>query len=371
MSFSRVRSLLSQAELDGLVATSYENVAHMSGAVIMTQRSIPERLAAVVLSHDADPTMVICTIEEAQVRRDSRISDIRGYTEFATSPTETIAEVLREKGLDRGRVGIEMRVLSAHYYQELRELLPEVSFEPADKLLDRVRMIKTPEEIALLERAALATDRAIRSAYEIGDVGISDKVVADALANGIQSSGADSVAFLVLGAGPSAALAHPVPLDRPLEEGDIVRCDVGGYYSGYLSDLARSAVVGEPSAEQRRLYENLWQIHEETLASVRPGIRASDLFHTCEKAFKQRGMTLSLPHIGHSMGLGLHENPMLSPFDDTVLEENMVIAIEPAHKEDGPILHVEDLIAVTADGGRILSRSADWSELFVINGRSN
>ncbi len=368
MVFERTRALMAEEDIDAIVATSYENVAYLSGAVIMTQRQIPDRLAAVILPLEGEPTMVVCTIEEAQARRDSRIPDIRGYVEFVTSPTQTIAEVVREKGLDRARLGVEMKVLSAHYFQELKDHLPHAIFVPADRTLDVLRAVKSREEIDLLQKAALSTDQAIRSAYECGGPGVSDKALSDALANGIQANGADSVAFLVLGAGPGAALAHPVAANRPLEEGDIVRCDVGGFYSGYYSDLARTAVVGRATPEQERTYDMLWQIHEETIQAARPGVRAKDLFLSCKKAFERWGLSLNLPHIGHSLGLGLHEHPILNPFNETILEEGMVLAIEPVHRVgNGPIFHVEDLVEVTAGGGRVLSRSADWSKLFVMD----
>jgi Xaa-Pro aminopeptidase len=357
---------MSQAGLDGLIVTSFENVSYFSGAIIMTQRLVPERLAAVVFPLEGDPAMVVCAIEEAEARRDSRIQDIRGYVEFATSPIDVIAEVVRQKALDRSRLGLEMKVLTAEYFLELSKQLPHASLKRADHLLDTVRMAKSSEEIALLERAALATDNAIRSAYENARPGVTDKAVADHIANAIQVNGADSVAFLVFGAGPSAAIAHPVAMNRPLCEGDIVRCDVGGYYSGYYSDLARMAVVGRATADQRKVYRNLVQIHEELTAQARPGIRAKDLYFASREAFERRGMQMNLPHVGHSLGLALHENPILNPFNETILEENMVLSIEPMHKATGPIFHVEDLIVVTPEGGRVISRSTDWSDLFEI-----
>lgn len=363
---NKAQTAMRQAGLDGLIATSFENVSYLSGAIIMTQRLIPDRLAAVVLPVQGAPTMVVCTIEEAHARRDSRIQDVRGYVEFAKSPVEVIAEVVREKDLDRSRLGLELRVLSADYFLDLSRLLPRASLERADHLLDTLRMIKSAEEIALLERAALATDRAIRSAYESARPGTTDKAVADHLANTIQMNGADSVAFLVLAAGPSAALAHPVAANRPLREGDVVRCDVGGYYSGYYSDLARTAVVGRATAEQRKIYRDLWEIHEKLISLARPGVRAKDLYSASLEAFESRGMHMSLPHVGHSLGLGLHESPILNPFNETVLEENVVLAIEPVHKSNGAIFHVEDLVVVTPQGGKVMSRSADWSNLFEI-----
>ena len=77
----------------------------------------------------------------------------------------------------------------------------------------------------------------------------------------------------MLGAGPNAALAHPFAANLTLREGDIVRCDVGGSYSGYYSDLARTAVVGRANSQQAEIYAKLWEIHEETIAAARPGAR--------------------------------------------------------------------------------------------------
>ncbi len=110
MSFQRARALMAEAGIDCVVATSYENVAYLSGAIIMTQRQIPDRLAAVVLPLEGEPTMVVCNIEEAQAQRDSRIPDIRAYVEFVTSPVQAIAEVVQEKGLERARLGAGLSV---------------------------------------------------------------------------------------------------------------------------------------------------------------------------------------------------------------------------------------------------------------------
>lgn len=366
MAVARAQAALRDgADFDVVLATSYENVAYLSGAFIITQRSIPDRLGAVVIPREGPPAMVVCNIEESLARRDSRIADIRTYVEFEMSPVEAIASVLREKGLERATIGFEARVLTAHYFEELKSRLPHANLRPADAFLNGLRMIKTEDEIALLERAALATDRTIRSAFESSGPGTPEKAVADAMAGGLQQNGADALAFLVLAAGPSAGIVHAAAQNRALERGDLLRCDIGGYFSGYYSDLARTAVVGRAAPQQRDIYRRLWEVHDEVIGQARPGVHAKDLFFACDQAFKRRGMEVSLPHIGHSLGIGLHEHPVLHPFNDTVLREGMVLAIEPVYRTDGAIYHVEDLVAVTASGPRVLSRSADWSDLVV------
>lgn len=360
----RARRRAEELGLDAIVATSYESVSHLSGASIMTQRAIPDRLEIVVAPVDADPVFLVCNIEEAQVRADSWIEDIRVYVEFVETPVAALAKLLREMGLESGRLGLELRQLVAADYAELIDAIPDATIVPVDAVLAELRVVKSPTEIALLSDAALRTDAAIRRAFEAAGPGTTERQVASMLAAEVQAS-ADSLAFLAFGAGPSAGIAHPVATDRPLERGDVLRCDVGGQYSGYYSDLARSAVVGEASPELTSDYARLWEAHEEVISQVAPGVPASHLYAACVKAFERRGLTLNLPHIGHSLGLGLHEAPMLSPFDDTELREGMMIAVEPAHRDGGPILHVEDLVLVTVDGHKVVSRSADWSTLLV------
>lgn len=361
---ARARERAEAMGLDAVVATSYESVSHLSGASIMTQRAIPDRLEIVVAPVAGDPVFLVCNIEEAQVREDSWIDDIRTYVEFVETPVAALVDLLREMGLDRGTLGFEVRQLVAADHADLVARIPGATVVPVDAMLAELRAIKSAAEVELLSRAAQRTDAAIRRAFEAAGPGTTERQVASVLAAEIQAT-ADSLAFLAFGAGPSAGIAHPVATDRPLERGDVMRCDVGGQYGGYYSDLARSAVIGEATPGLASDYARLWEAHEEVISHVAPGVPASHLYAVCVEAFKRRGLTLNLPHIGHSLGLGLHEAPMISPFDDTELREGMMLAVEPAHRDGGPILHVEDLVLVTANGHEVVSRSADWSTLLV------
>ena len=367
MVIERLRELAREHNLDGVIATSFENVCYLTQAVIYTQILIPQRLAALVVPVSVgEPTFVVCTIEESFALEESTIEDIRGYEEFNESPLEIFADVAREKGIDAGRIGVEMRVLTAGDLEELRSRLPDATFVAVDDVFDSIRMVKSPEEIERLGEIFLATDKAIRSAYESAYVGATESEVLDVLVDGLMAAGADYLPFLCLGAGPNVFHTHPTAGEYRIAEGDLIACDVGGRFAGYYSDLARTAVIGRATPHQLEMYRNLWEIHERVIARAKPGVRASDLYWLCRDAFEQRNMTLSLSHIGHSIGLGLHERPMICPTDHTELQEGMTLAIEPAARDETGAFHVEDLVEITAEGCRVLSRSADWSELLVI-----
>ncbi len=150
-----------------------------------------------------EPVYVVCGLEEAQAREDSRIQDIRPYVEFAESPVELAAAALREIGKERGRIGYEAAFLTAHYYDQLKRALPAARLVPADRFFDRVRMIKTAAEQQLLEDAFLATDRAIRRAFIQTAPGQTEKQVSDRLQGELLREGAGALPSRFCAAAPT------------------------------------------------------------------------------------------------------------------------------------------------------------------------
>lgn len=361
----RLAKIVQEGGYDAVVATSFPNVYYASQALIMTQVSIPDRLAAVVWPAHRDPIFVVCSIEASLAERDSWIRDIRTYEEFVTSPAALIASALTEAAQPCRRVGVEMRHLTAHYMDELRRTLPTVDFVACEGLFDRARAVKDRDEVSRLASAAQATDRAIWEAFATATPGRREREIAADFQRRLLDGGSDTIAFCVLGSGENASLAHPLASERVTRNGDLLRVDVGGSFSGYFSDLARTMVVGRASDHQRDVYRRLWDVHETVIAAVRPGVRARDLYQLCARSFERLGLSFKMSHIGHSLGIGLHESPMLKPQDESELAPGMTLAIEPMHFEPtGERYHVEDLIEVTENGHRVVSRAGKWNTLF-------
>lgn len=361
----RLQKMVEGSGYDAVVATSFANVYYASGALIMTQISIPDRLAAVIWPVHADPVLVLCSIEASMGERDSWIRDMRTYEEFVTSPGMLIAEVLKEKVQPCRRVGVEMRHLTAHYIDEIRHALPGVEFVACDGLLEKARAVKDADEVKRLTSAAQVTDQAIWDAFKAAAPGHRERDVAADFQRRLLGGGSDTVAFCILASGENTALAHPIASSRVLRDGDLLRVDVGGSFQGYFSDLARTMVVGRASQRQRDVYRRLWEVQETVIAAVCPGIRAGDLYDLCARSFQRLGLSFEMPHIGHSLGIGLHEAPIIKPHDGTELLPGMMLAIEPLHFEPtGERYHVEDLIEVTESDPRIVSRAGNWETLF-------
>lgn len=370
MNRARFETLLIQSPFDAVVASSLNNVYYTSGALIETQRRIPLRLALVVWPKEGQPTLIVGDIEETLARRESHLEDVRVYVEFRQSPIEALASVLEEKGLSSARVGIEEDHLVARYYAELRTRLPRCAFSRADESFDDARKIKTDAEVELMGTAARTTEEAIADGYRASRVGSSEREIALRIIEKLLLAGADSMRFMVLGAGENSIHAHHIPTNRAVLAGDTIRLDCGAYFRGYASDIARMAFVQRASPGQRDLYRRIYEIHEETIQAVRPGVRANDVYRAAASAFERRGLAFKSPHVGHGLGVGGgHENPILHPLNEEILQAGTVLAVEPVYMD--PHLggyHIEDLLLVTDDGVRKLSTATDPSEPFVISG---
>ena len=367
MNVEEFQRVMGETGFDAVVATSQPNVFYTSGALIMTQLAIPKRLAMTVLPKGGDDALLVCNIEESLARADSWIEDVRSYVEYAQTPIALLADVLKDKGLAAGRIGIDKMYLPVAHYEELAEALPRASLEACDELFDEVRSIKTEGEIERFAQAALATERAIVEAFREAKVGSTEAGVLRSITEKVGRAGASHTLFGVLRAGDQSFHAHPAARERELEPGDLVGVDFGAVFDGYGSDVARMAIVGDASDLQAEMYDKHRRVQRKAVECMRAGVRASEVYEVCVQAYADFGIELPGPHVGHGFGLSLHEAPMLQPQNSQELRSNMLIYIEPVIVDERVgALQLEDLILVKEDGAEIITTYADTEELFVI-----
>lgn len=357
-----------QEGLTALVAMSPENFIYVSGANIETTHYLRPRQAFAVIPAAADPFLLVCTMEQSQTVEESWVRDVRGYTEFVHDPVGRLAEELQAAGLTNGRMGLDMDFIPAADFQRLSGLLPNVDFINTTEVVARVRAIKTADEVSRLEYAARQTHRAVLDALEESTLGDTERDIANRIGCNIINYGAENLLFLYFASG--ARTIHPhayAQHDRIPKEGDIIRLDVGGTYGQLSSDFARTYSAGSPTLAQRQIYAALVTAEENTIAAARPGMTAEDLFFVCRDEFVKNGLVFHMPHVGHSFGVELHENPMLRPGNKTVLQAGMVLNVEPGVRDDaGSLYHTEDLILITEGGSRLLTLGLAPKELPVL-----
>ena len=364
-----LRTAIDTGPFDAVIVSSQENTFYATGALILTQREIPLRLALTLWPRGGEPAFVVCGIEESLVRRQAWMSDVRPYVEFAESPVAMIAAAVRARGLARSHIGVEMDHLMAKYWDELRAALPDATFGDAGPLLTAVRVVKTPAEVERLQIAARALERAISRAYITARPGCTEKWLADTMATALLAEGADEVKAIVLSSGPRSVQSHAMPDGTtPIPPGATIRVDFVGVFGGYLADLARMACIGEPNATQRRYYDGLRAIEWAMIDACRPGTITAEVYAVGKAAYARvLGIETRKPHFGHSLGIGLHEEPLIHPANQTILEPGMVLCIEPTHAD--PALggfHIEDTIVVTNGAPRLLSDAVSTERITVI-----
>jgi Xaa-Pro aminopeptidase len=363
-----LKALVKKEGLDALICLSPENFAYVSGVFILTVALIRPRQAFAVVPAKGDPFLVICSIEKSLADSEGWIGDVRIYTEFADNPIDALVAALKDKGLDKAKTfGIDLDYLPVSSHERLTKHLPNVKLANTTEHVARIRAIKTKDEVAWLEKITKQTHRATLDAMAASKIGDTERMMADRIATNIINYGADGTLFMCFASGDRTPQAHAHATSRVPKEGEILRFDVGGTYGQWASDFARTYSIGKPSAMQREVHRKLCEAQEATINAVKPGVLAEDLFFICRDEFKKHGLPFHMPHIGHSFGIELHENPMFRPGDKTKLAAGMVLNIEPAvFDEERNCYHTEDLVVVTDTGHRLLTLGLAPKDLPVI-----
>lgn len=358
---ARLDAIIEARDLDAAVICSYQGLSYFGGTHIMTQVSVPDRLEFLVERKGGKATLFVCSIETSMVRSQSDIDDVREYTEFADDPAESLAGVLQDLGLESGRIGVELRRLPAASAEAIRRALSKVELVGIDDDVEIAQAVKRAEEIEMLQRGAQATlDAVLAAAAAAGSSTTEIEFCGDVYARMAAAGGVPE--FLVFAAGERGLQAHAEAVDAPFEAGTIWRIDVGARFDSVInSDLARTGIVGDPVPEQEELLAAVRATQDAGFAVIEPGRPAKDVFEAVKAEFGRQGLDFWMPHVGHGLGIGLHEFPMLEPRNDTPLEIGMVLNVEPMARIESrkECYHSEDLALVTEDGHRLLTKPQD------------
>jgi Xaa-Pro dipeptidase len=353
-----LRRSLADHRLAAAVMTSYESVSSFAHTNIATQPLVPYRLAFFFVPVEGPTALLLCNIEEAEAREVTSADDVSSYVEFAQDPIDALAELLAERGHDASAIGFELLRLSHGHVERLRAAAPRLDIRPADELINVATTIKSADEADALGQKALATQRAVERAAASLKVGATERECLRALIWELGQTGGRPE-FGVFGSGELTMLAHPPARDVAIVEGDLWRVDCGARFpDGQLSDLARTGVVGEPDAEQQECMQLVIESQSAAIELAVPGRPAKELYRAAARVMERGGFDLWIPHVGHGMGVGLHELPSLDPGNDAPLKAGMVLNIEPLMAVPGrnETYHTEDLVAVTEDGPHLLTQ---------------
>jgi Xaa-Pro dipeptidase len=356
----KVREAMAREGLDVIVPMSPENLAYASGAAPPSQKTVRSRLAAAIVPADgADTEVVTVKLEAPLVRSQSRLDRVTAYEEFVEHPIDVIAASLRDRGLDGARIGVETTYLPHADFERLRSVLPGAELRPVDALWSKLREIKTASEVDRIRHIGHAAQRITEECVALVSAGSTERELGNLITERYHQAGGDVLTMLVVASGERSAHLNGPPTDKVLEPGDVVRTDIIGTAGHYYSDVARTAIVGEPDAEQRKIYQLLIDVHRRCLDALRPGAISSDIYAIYHDAMAAAGLP-AYHFVGHGLGVTLHEEPFINPLKSVPLEEGMVLCIEPLTSIEGRFgMQVEDEVLITADGCELLTEASD------------
>jgi len=176
---------------------SPENFAYVSQAYIITVEMVRPRQAFAIIPKKGEPVVLICSIEKSQTEEESWIKDIRTYTEFTDYPIDALVSTLRDMGIKKGKIGIDLKYLPYLSFKRLAQLLPDVELTDTTDEIAKARSIKTEKEIESLEFAAKTTHEASIEAMAISKSGESEKIMANRMMTKMIEKGASGTFFLV------------------------------------------------------------------------------------------------------------------------------------------------------------------------------
>ncbi len=234
--------------------------------------------------------------------------------------------------------------------------LPDARHSFTDRTVGELRMRKQADEYALLKANALLNDAALLAGMAAITAGITELEVAEVVKSHYRSVGAEPL-FTVVAAGGNGAFPHHQTGRRPLARGDAVVVDIGGGRDGFVSDMTRMAIVGEPPAGYDEVHAVVERAVCAALAAARPGVQARAVDAAARQVIADAGYGDYFMHrTGHGLGIDVHEPPYITSASTTVLDVGMVFSIEPGIYLPGRFgIRLEDIVILRDDGPEVLS----------------
>ncbi|MDQ7069502.1 MAG: Xaa-Pro peptidase family protein [Rhodobacterales bacterium] len=354
--------LMAEQGLSGLLLMSEPEVRYFSGFHTLFWQS-PTRPWFLFIPSAGKPVAVIPEIG-ADLMRHTWVDDIRTWG--APAPDDDGLSLLTDLLQPLAVRGDTIGLMKGHEtslrmplgdYERLMNGLSGVKVADATGLIRSLRMLKSKAEIAKISHICAIGTHVFSEVPNMAHAGQPFEDLFRCFRREALLQGADDVPYLVGGAeqGGYHDVISP-PTKRPLATGDIFMLDTGATWDGYFCDFDRNFAVGQADDVSRRAYDVLWRATQTGIEAVRPGMTCRDLFQTMQDVIApmdNRGGNVG--RLGHGLGMQLTEWPSLAAFDDTIIQENMVLTLEPSLSYGaGRVMVHEENIVVETNGARLL-----------------
>lgn len=269
-----------------------------------------------------------------------------------------VGESIRDAGI--GRLAVESSTLPHASFVRLTEHLDGIETVEIGDQIDRLRWIKTPQEVAWQRQAIDITDNAYEHLRTLLKPGVTEREMANQIAISFLAQGADGWGFPpTVAFGPNSAKPHHEPGNRPLAEGDAIIIDIGATVHGYTADLTRTNWLGEPPPPLAEIYTIVQSAQDAALAAVAAGVPANVVDAAAREVIAGAGYGDQFVHsVGHGIGVRIHDGPIMHGRNEDPLPANSILTIEPGiYIRDVGGVRIEDVVLVTDEGYELLSHA--------------
>lgn len=380
----RARRIMKEDGIDALLLTNQENLRYFAGfnqgawcckhfyffMLLPCDETIPP---ALIFANGFQTLAKVSWVEEVH-----HWNWPKGfYMSHETNAIPLIADVLKQKKLSDGVIGMELGAnmhlgMGSNHFDQLRQALSKAKITNGTDTIWKVRSIKSEGELDRLRKAAEISCKGVKSGFESLRPGMTERDVARIMRTVMDENGGTETGLMCVYAGPRLMWADSTPSDYVLQKGDVIQFDGGCLYEGYWSDFKRMASIGEPRPDQRKFFELAKEGLEAALAVMKPGALSGTVFDAAFAVNNRAGFTdfskwcldNGWSAIGHSIGLNIHEHPGLGSKNSQPLEPNMAFAVEPFITLDGKFpfwdaaekFGLEDNLVITNGGIEVLTK---------------
>jgi Xaa-Pro aminopeptidase len=266
------------------------------------------------------------------------------------------------RDLNIKRLGFEADDITYSFYRQLTDALKKAGSDlqliPVNGVVESLRLVKEPDEIALINEAVHISDRAIGHAQEYMRSGMTERELAWEIEKFMRENGSEAVPFdLIVAAGHNAALPHHQPSNHRINTGEPVIIDIGARYGGYTSDITRTLCAGTPDAMFRKIYDIVLGAQLTAIAIIKEGMTGDAADNIARTVIREAGYEEAFGHsLGHGIGLATHELPRLGNKATDVLANGMVFSIEPGiYLPEWGGVRIEDTVIMAEGKIKVLS----------------
>jgi Xaa-Pro aminopeptidase len=335
--------VLKQSRTDAFLTTALPNVHYLSGFT-------------------GSNGAVLVTDERALLFTDPRYQ--------TQAPEESDCEVKIIKGsvlhgvftwvrrLNIKTLAVEQNRLSFQEFQHLESAAPKLRLRPLPNVVEQLRTVKSPAEIATIRASVELNSKALQQALKRFKHKMTEVDLAAEIEYRMRHLGAEGTAFeTIVASGPRTALPHAHPTSHCLQVDELLLVDMGARVAGYASDMTRTFAIGKLGPKAKRMYKAVLESQLAAIDAVKPGVTSATVDRAARAVLRGYGLDKLFIHsTGHGLGLEIHEAPRLGRKDSTKLAPGMAITIEPGvYLEGVGGVRIEDTVVVTENGCDVLT----------------